>query len=213
VIIVPDFDEEVHCYRVDGRVVPGVTSILKAAGIGHSDTTDGGFTVPADVMEAARDRGHDVHLACEYLDRGGVDVDWDEGEEPEWWPYLLAYEQFKEDTGFVPDLIEQPLYCAEYDYTGTLDRAGWIGDERVVVDLKSGGGGLKPWHPVQLAAYAYPLKGETWPLRIVVEFKPQLKRKQYKMHRFSPASAEWDFKVFLAARTICTFKELSCKAM
>jgi hypothetical protein len=208
----PDFDEETHCFRVDGRVIPSVTGILRAAGIGHSDTTESGFTISEEVMEIARERGSNVHLACEYLDRGGVDCDWDDGEEPDWWPYALAYEQFKEDTGFVPDLIEHRVYCAEHDYCGILDRAGWIENERVVLDLKSGGGGLKPWHPVQLAAYAYPIGGDEWPLRMVVELKPDLKRKQYKVHRFSPQSAGWDMEVFLAARTILTFKELSCKA-
>lgn len=209
-LVIPDFDEETHTYRVDGREVPSVTTVLKAAGIGHTDT-EGSYRIPDEVMDAARDRGNDIHLACEYLDRGGVDADWDDGEPPEWWPYLEAYECFKEDVGFVPDLIEQAVYCSGHDYAGTIDRAGWIGDERVVLDLKSGGGGLKAWHPVQLAAYAYALRGERWPLRMVLELKPQLKRRPYRIHRFSAATAAWDFKVFLAARTIWTHRELHGK--
>lgn len=206
-VIVPDFDAEAHVYRVDGRIVPGVTTILKAAGIGHSDTTDEGFQISDDVMEAARDRGTDIHYACELLDRG--DLDWDSLDE-EIESFVIGYQNWKAETGFVADMIEAPIYSEEYEYCGTIDRAGWIGDQRIVLDLKSGSGGLKPWHRKQLAAYAYPLKDQEWPLRICLHLKTTTK-KGYTAYTFLPKSAEWDFKVFLAARTIWTDREMQSR--
>jgi hypothetical protein len=206
-IIIPDFDEETHTFRVDGRVVPGVTSILKSAGIGHSDTTEDGFEVSEDVMEAARDRGTDAHYACQLLDEG--DLDWDSLDE-EIEPYVAGYERWKESVGFVPDLIEQALYNETDDYCGIVDRCGWIGEERVVVDLKTGSGGLKPWHSVQTAAYAACLPEEKWPQRIVLVLKATTK-KGFTEYRFSPKTAEWDYEVFKAARTLWTFRELASK--
>lgn len=207
--VVPDFEHETHTYRVDGRDIPGVTEILKAAGIGHSAESDSGFAISDDVMEAARDRGTDVHYACELLDRNDLDFD---SLDEEIAAYVVGYQNWKDATGFVPDMIEQVVYCPEHDYVGTLDRAGWIGDQRVVVDLKSGSGGLKPWHRKQLAAYAYPIKGENepWPLRICLVLKPTTK-KGWTQYTFLPQSAEWDFKVFLAARTIYTDRLLQCR--
>ena len=52
-----------HRYLLDGRVVPGVTSILKAAG--YVDDTY--FT------EYARDRGSAAHAATHYYDEGDLD--------------------------------------------------------------------------------------------------------------------------------------------
>jgi hypothetical protein len=207
--LVPDFDEETHTFRVDGRIVPSVTGILKAAGIGHTGTTDEGFEISEEVMEAARDRGTDAHLACQLLDES--DLDWDSLDE-EIEPYVTGYQNWKDAAGFVPDLIERPLYNETDDYCGIVDRAGWIGDERVVVDIKTGSGGLKPWHPIQTAAYAACIPGAKgiWPTRIVLVLKATTK-KGFTEYRFSPRTAEWDYEVFKAARTIWTFKELSRK--
>jgi hypothetical protein len=205
-VIVPDFDEETHTYRIDGRIIPGVSDILSAASIGHSDTTDSGYEVDADVMDYARDRGSDVHLACQLLDEG--DLDWESLDE-EIEPYVVGYEQWKEETGFVPDMIEQILYNEADDYCGTMDRAGWIGDERVVVDIKTGS--LKPWHRIQAAAYAacLPTRG-IWPLRIILRLKATGK-KFFTPYRFLPETAEWDYEVFKAARTIWTFKAIAAR--
>jgi hypothetical protein len=203
-VIVPDFDPESHEFRVDGRIVPSVTAILMAAGIGHTDTTDEGFEINEDVMERARDRGTDAHFACQLLDEG--DLDWDSLDE-EIEPYVAGYERWKDQIGFVPDMIEAPLYNAADDYCGIVDRAGWIGDERVVVDIKTGSGGLKPWHPIQTVAYAacIPTRG-IWPTRIVLCLKA---KKGYTEYRFSPQTAERDYEFFKAARAIWSFKELS----
>jgi hypothetical protein len=198
VIVVPDFDPISHTYYVDSRIAPSVTQILKCGGFDQ-----GGYEVSEDVMDYARDRGTDIHLACQLLDED--DLDWDALDE-EIEPYVLGYARWKEDEGFVPDLIEQAVYCEEYDYCGTLDRAGWIGDQRVVIDLKSGSAGVKRWHPKQLAAYAYCLKEKEWPLRIVVELKATTK-KGYTPRHFSPKTAAWDFQVFLACRTLLTDAE------
>ena len=37
-------------------------------------------------------------------------------------------------------------------YAGTIDRVGWLGGRRFVIDIKTGG--KYPWYRLQLAAYA-----------------------------------------------------------
>ena len=54
------FDEASHTYRIDGQVVPGVTSVLKPL-------TDYSMVPPAD-LQAAADFGKAVHRACELDD-------------------------------------------------------------------------------------------------------------------------------------------------
>lgn len=197
-LIVPDFEQETHTYRYFD-VAPSVTDILKAIGIGHKAATDGGYEVPEDTMEYARDRGQDIHAAAQLLLEN--DLDWDSLEE-DVLPYIVGLQNWVDKTGFVPDLIEQSFYCPEYDYAGTIDFTGWIGEEYWLIDLKTGGAGKKPWHHKQMAAYAYPLRRHgIWPFRMVLELKQTTKR-GYTPHPLPPSETEWDWTVFLAARTI-----------
>jgi hypothetical protein len=55
------FDPELHEYRLTGVLVPSVTQVLRQTG--YIDLSD----VPADTLEAARERGRRVHQALHYL--------------------------------------------------------------------------------------------------------------------------------------------------
>lgn len=203
-IIVPDFDEETHTYRVDGRVVIGVTDTLKYGPWKGANETESGWVVSDEVMENAADRGKVIHAAIALLNEGRLD--WDSVDD-ECLAYVEAYSDWMHDVGYVPLASEEIGYCESKDYCYTRDGRGLIGERQVVVDIKTGSAGLKPWHKNQLAAYAYPLATEDnegvlqWPDRIMLHLKPNGKAKPY---HFSVKSAAWDFEVFMACRTLAT---------
>lgn len=108
-----DFDKASHTYRVGGRVLPSVTQC--------TDIMNDYSGVPAGVLEKARKRGEDVHLATELYDKG--ELDWSTVTD-EIYPYLYAYIQFLQDSGFEPQEIEQQCYSKKLGVAGTLDRTG-----------------------------------------------------------------------------------------
>lgn len=145
------FDPNEHRYYLDGVEIPGVTSILKEVGLSQFW---GGFT------EAAW-RGLHVHEAAELLDLN--DLDWN-SVYPKWAGYVHAYDRFKRDKGFVPELIEYQTYHPQFRFAGTIDRRGMLtelGERRVILDLKTGV--EEDWHRWQTAGYLV-LGGPSWAL-------------------------------------------------
>jgi hypothetical protein len=209
-IVRPDFDPEEHVYRVDGIERPGVTEILKAAGLSDNATGANGWSIDPDVLDNAADRGKVAHLAVELDCQKILDED---SLDDEIWPYVDAWRQFVDDTGFVPIANELLFYNPVDDYCGQIDIPGYIGEDLTIIDLKTGSIGLKPWHKYQLAGYARPfyLKEGTWPKRMMLHLRPELKRKKYRDYNFSPESAQWDWKVFAAAHTIWAAKKVATK--
>jgi hypothetical protein len=100
-------------------------------------------------IEAALDRGTDVHTACALDDSGVLD---EESVTAEVRPYLRAWRLFREQTGVVFHEIEQARACARF--RGTPDRvASFPPSERAwIIDIKTGH--AAPWHRLQTAAYA-----------------------------------------------------------
>jgi hypothetical protein len=209
VILAPMLDlDENHVYRLDGDVIPGVTEILKAGGYGNPSETEGGFVISEDVIENARERGIIIHEAISLLVK--KQLDWDTVDD-ECTPYVEAFQSWMEETGFYAVESEALFYDPEYQYCGTRDLVGYIGDELVIADPKSGSAGLKPWHKYQLAAYAYPMseRGTKWPRRIMLHLK---KDGKCKPHEFPRAKASWDMEVFLACRTLWLARELEARS-
>jgi len=200
-----------HIYRVDGDIKPGVSEILKAGGYGDPSLTAGGFVIGEDVIEAAGEKGHLIHEGVSLLVAGILD--WESIEDEDILEGVTAFEEWKVDSGFEPLDSEKLFFEPTLGYCGTRDLKGLIGGRLTIVDVKTGSAGLKPWHRYQLAAYAYPESncGENWPDRLIVHLRPELKRKRYREHYFSPKSAEWDFEVFTACKTLLTAKELEKK--
>lgn len=142
------FDPISHTYTVDDQRLDSVTTILK----------EEGFIDDTWYQKSGTDRGSAVHEATAAIDRGDLTAADFEGTEI--YPYLEAWELFKIDTGFIPEIIEQPMVNTTLMYAGTLDRFGtWNDDTKIIIDIKSGAHEL--WHGLQLAAYsAFPdLKG------------------------------------------------------
>ena len=179
------FDEGKHEYRLDGAVLPSVSSILVASGL--LDTT--WFT------EEAASRGTRLHKVLASIDAKHPPEESTEGIEDR----IDAWHRFKADTNFVPIEIEKPKYHKLYKYAGTKDRSGILGPNpkhRVLLDIKSGA--FNPVaHPVQLAAYN--LMEEVPAIDLwVVELRAD---GSYRIHVTNPDSQEAT-RVFMACLTM-----------
>lgn len=132
------FEPAGHRYILGGIQRPGVTTILKNAGL--IDTT--WFT------ERARWLGSAVHRACQLDDLGTLN---ESKLDPALWGRLKAWRKFKLETGFVPQLIESPMICETFG--GMPDRIGPFRGGRMVVDLKSGL--VYRWVALQTSGYSW----------------------------------------------------------
>jgi hypothetical protein len=136
---VNEFREATHEYFIGGKPVPGVTTVLKEAGL-----IDSTWFTP----EAAL-RGQHVHTACALWDKGELDTC---ALDPVLVPYLEAWQKFRKESGVTPTIIEEPFYSLEHGFAGTIDRAWMDGKHFIVCDIKSGP--LPDWLPLQLAGYS-----------------------------------------------------------
>lgn len=143
------FNSETHQYwNAKHEERPSVTQIMESMGFVDYDD------VPGDTLEHKRKIGDAAHIATHFLDQG--DLDWDTVHE-EVVPYVLAYENFKKETGFVPEpAIEAggigSIDGMEYGYT--IDRVGrMVGIKyRIVLEIKCAYREEKSWK-WQLAGY------------------------------------------------------------
>jgi hypothetical protein len=197
-LIVPDFDEDLHAFTFRGHKCAHVTGVLQAAGVGFK-SEENGFEIDDGVLEAARDRGTNGDLAVTLWENGILDPDsLDEDSEDA----LNKYIAWKDSSGYVPELIQQPLYSDRFDVCGIPDSVGWIGEEFAVIDIKMSSGGLKPWHTLQLAFYASMVCKARIPERYVLD----LKLKKAKLRKVE-SDVVSDWTVCAAARTISLWRE------
>ena len=132
------FDETTHVYKLDGAILPSVSTILEAAGV-----VDKRFFKPEHA-----ERGKVVHRITELMDHGTLD--WSTVDEKTW-GWVEAYQKFQDEVGYPMrdfDLIEWMLYHATLLYAGTADRLSHDGD---LIDIKSGV--PAEWHGLQLEGY------------------------------------------------------------
>ena len=133
------FDEEKHEYRLNGRILPSVTQILRE--IGFVDDTY--FT------EDSAARGIAVHKATELYDLGTLDED---SLDPRLVDYLEGWKRFRNETGFFPTSIEGRGW-SKFGYVGTFDRVGVTDNGSIVLlDIKSSMY-VPDWIGLQLGGY------------------------------------------------------------
>lgn len=131
-----------HRYELDGEVLPSVSEIIRFI---KRETYD---DVRQRMLDIASDRGTRAHKATQAIDLyGEVECDDDVV------CYVTAYVQFLKDYAPRWQLIEKPLYNAELGFAGTIDRAGFIGDKRYIIDFKAQEQIKKPLVSAQLNGY------------------------------------------------------------
>jgi hypothetical protein len=176
---------EGHVYRdEDGVEYPGVTSILKSAGI----IDEAWFN------EYSRLRGEYAHLACAMYDRGTLD---ESSLDEAIAPYVAAWRRFRAESGYVPTATEQVVANKTHRFAGTLDSAGTLNDRLAIIDRKTGA--CPKWGGLQLAGYALALPGALR-LRRVCELHND------GTYRLVPFDDPNDTFAFLAALNIHNWK-------
>lgn len=131
------FNETEHTYHLGQRQLPGVTDILKVAGVIDTEW----FT------EEHTRRGKRVHIATAMHDEGRPVP----GLEPELQGYLAAWCKFLDQTKAEIISIEDRVWSAAWGVAGTLDRRLGINGWTTTGDIKTGG--PAPWHKLQTAGY------------------------------------------------------------
>jgi hypothetical protein len=133
------FDEAEHAYHLGAVRLPSVTEIIRDAGL----IDDTWFT------EHARNRGSQVHKACQFLNEDDLHL---ESLDQELLPYVIAYQAFLRDTGFRVYRSEQRVVSRRNMFAGTLDIYGLLRrGVRAVIDVKTGA--VPDWVGVQISAY------------------------------------------------------------
>lgn len=121
------FDPELHRYTLDGKRLPGVTTVLKPISSAHYAGVD-----PA-VMERAAQLGQAVHRLIELDVLGELDTD---SLDPELIPYYRGWRVFLRESGFQAQLSEQQLASRRHRYAGTLDLFGRLNGLPSLIDAK-----------------------------------------------------------------------------
>ena len=131
------FDPETHTYGLGEQPLGGFSEVFKSLGLAGNNRF---------YTEEGRDRGQAVHLLCQAHDEGR-EIDISKIEDAKTLGRFQAYKRFREETGFLPDQIEIPVFNAPLLIACTPDRTGRLNDVLVIVDLK--GGAKAAWHSWQ----------------------------------------------------------------
>src|ERR1700738_26321 len=121
-----ELDTATHTYRFNGAVVPSVTQVL-------SPLEDFSMVRP-DVLEAARQFGQHVHIACDLFNRG--ELEWSTLD-VSLVPYVEAWKQFIDESGAVVIASEFRVFHEQLGYAGSPDCALAWGKRIVIPDIKS----------------------------------------------------------------------------
>lgn len=120
------FEENGHIYRLNGLVIPSVTTLMKPL------SDDYYRTVNPDVLDRAARRGTAIHNAVEnFTEFGAKDI------APQYAGYFDAFLQWWELRKPEPLAMECRLYHKILRYAGTADLLCIIGGRLTLVDYKS----------------------------------------------------------------------------
>lgn len=135
------FNEELHEYRWNGKVVPSVTSIINEflkvtiQGTDYHINRFTGTVVPSYLMEEGAEKGKDIHKGTQIILQGGID--WNSLSE-EYTPPLKQFEKFLSDRNIQPLYTEFQFYHPRYGYAGTIDIIAIIEKALAFIDIKTG---------------------------------------------------------------------------
>lgn len=195
--MVPDVTlDESHVYRVNGVIVPGVTTVLS-----QIDTYEG---IPESTLEYASERGQAVHRATQLWDEDDLDL---ATVDPIIKPYLDAWVQFRGDTGFVVTAAEQIVYSERHRYCGTLDRQGLLDGEPCVVDIKAVAV-VSPVTALQTAAYCEAARTDR---RLKGARRAAVQLRRDGTYRWTEYDQGTDLSVFLSLLQLWNWRKIHLK--
>lgn len=172
--------DENHIYRLDGRVIPGVTEILKDVGLSNHFNRDDWYL----------ERGRAVHLAIQYCLEGDLK---ESSVAPAIKGYLNTFKRFWDEKK--PKLLgsEKMVYDPIRWYAGTLDLRVQLPGGESLIDIKTGT--PQPADAWQTAGYAHAVykSGARYILRQGLYLRAD---GSYRIKNFTDHA---DFDVFLSA--------------
>jgi hypothetical protein len=191
------FEPETHEYwNAAGIKKPSVTWIL-----GKSGLCDWSF-VEDEIRDRAMQRGRNVHWMTRLEDEGALNY----RKVPLGLrPFRKAYVTWKQNSGFVPEIIEQP-FISPWGFAGTPDRVGLFPPtemfprgSRGVVDLKTGS--VCEWVKYQTLLYAVGVTEHIWQAKLLRRIAVALKADgRYGVKEFPLSTWDSDFSVAMEAK-------------
>lgn len=146
-IILPDmpeltFEEKCHVYRLNGQIIPSVTTLMKPI----QEKVYGG--VDPMILEKAANRGHAIHNATENFVQYGI-----EDIEPGYEGYLAGFIKWWEARKPKVVATERRVYHKVLRYAGTSDLLAIINGRLTLIDYKSSSQVYEKLCDVQLEGY------------------------------------------------------------
>ncbi len=170
-------------YIIDGRKFDRVSWLIKQGGLLPDYNSNGN----------ALEFGTNVHLTCEYFDRGILK---ESTLDPALKPYLEQWKAFMQSRAKW-NYIEHTVVSKIYGYAGTLDRSY----NDCIFDIKTGS--PAKWHGVQLALYKIAFE-EQEHIKIHSMYCVYLTADNYKLIKYNKKQ---DMSAALALLTLKNYKE------
>lgn len=186
------FEEASHTYRLDGLIIPSVTTVMKPL----SESYYGG--IDAKVLGKAANRGSAVHSAIDiYAKFGVIDI------EPELEGYFEAFLAWYKDYEVKPYATETKTYNRALMYAGTVDMSCSERGVDTMADFKTTASYSPMLCGVQLEAYerAQESHGIKYQNRAIIQLK---KDGTYRRHTDFPPRIEC-WKVFNSLLNVSGF--------
>lgn len=119
-----EFDEATHTYKVDGKILPSVTTITGIlSSIDYKE-------IDPQIIKRAGERGTKVHKAIEDY------TNWLDYElEIEYEPYMQSFKKALQEEKF--ELIKAEFKLTNNEICGTIDNMSQLGDKRIIIDYKT----------------------------------------------------------------------------
>lgn len=126
------FEPNAHVYTLDTIAVPSVTGVLRQAGLVNFDG------IPPNILEAARQRGTQVHAAIHFFNEHDLDVLGFCREFPGYAGYVQSWIRLCESGRLKTALCEQRVASRVHGVAGTVDWLGEFDGVGAILDFATG---------------------------------------------------------------------------